>query len=289
MTTDCVRPWKGKDFNHWLVEEYFKHGSVDEVFRFHSYDVPISYAQYQKILDSWGIVKTAGPNNKISEMITFLAKMVEEEIPLEKLYKKMPSSFMTSAVTLYRILSYIKEGITRRMGTGLIISPYNDDKKILIGKDISIPRFELGKEYGMYSLPMGFSRKRDSRENAILRILQNEVFTDIAINKNMPDVIPVRPKPFLYLDIADVRVEVFHIQLPKKYSDLKFYSSYKLSNFTFIDTKKIKNFNFKFRAGVTEAIEAYLKYQSLRERNLSFNPLQIKSRINYHFANQPMD
>lgn len=287
--TNCTRPWKGKIFNKWLVEEYFKHGSVDEAFKYHAYDIPISYAQYQKILDLWGIVKAAGPNNKISEVFNFISKMVEDGIPVEKLYKSMPSSFMTSSVTMYRILSYIKEGITRRVGTALILTPYANDSKILIAKDISTPRIEFGKEYGMYSIPMGFSRKRDPRENAIQRVLQSEVFTQLAVNKQIPDIIPVRPKPFLFLDIADVRVEVFHIQLPKKYSDLKLFSSYKLSNFSFVDAKKNKSLKFKFRAGVIEAIQAYLKYQSLKDRNLSFNPLQVKSRINYHFAHQSLD
>src|SRR3989304_6876052 len=133
-----------KKFNEFLVGEYVKYGSVDEVMRKHKYAIPISYANYQRILDKWGIIKAAGPNNKLSEAINFLYKMVEDGIPLDKLYRKMPPSFMTSAVTLYRVLSYIKEGVTRRMGTALIISPEDKPNLILSGTDVSAPRFELG-------------------------------------------------------------------------------------------------------------------------------------------------
>src|SRR4030043_1238763 len=133
----------------------------------------------------------------------------------------MPPSFKPSAATLYRILSYVKEGITRRIATGLVISPQGNNKEILIGQDVSTPRVELGKPYDSLSVPMGFSKIGDPREEAILRVLQQEVFTDYAIEKKVPDVIPVRPKPFMYLDIADVRVEIFNITVPKKLSDIK--------------------------------------------------------------------
>ena len=44
-------PRKEKEFNKYLVREYFMCGSVDEVLRKHSYGLPISYANYQRILD----------------------------------------------------------------------------------------------------------------------------------------------------------------------------------------------------------------------------------------------
>ena len=236
--TQSKFPKGEENFNKWLVSEYLKYGSVDEVYRAHQYSIPISYAGYQRVLNSWRIVKAAGPNSRLSEVVNFLSKMIEEEVPLETLYKKMPPSFQTSAVTLYRILSYIKEGITRRMGTACIITPYNSKNRILVGRDVSTPRLELGKPYGSISIPMGFSRKRDSRETAILRVLQQEVFTELAIRKEMPDVIPERTKPFMFFDIADVRVEVFHIKLPKKYSSKKYFSSFKLEGFKFISLDK---------------------------------------------------
>ncbi|OGM13081.1 hypothetical protein A3A76_01645 [Candidatus Woesebacteria bacterium RIFCSPLOWO2_01_FULL_39_23] len=279
-----------KKFNEFLVGEYLKYGSVDEVMRKHKYAIPISYANYQRILDKWGIIKAAGPNNKLSEAINFLHRMVQEEIPLEKLYKKMPPSFMTSAVTLYRVLGYIKEGITRRMGTALILSPENNDNLVLTAVDISTPRFDLGKKFGSISLPMTFSRIRDTRENAILRVMQYEVFTDLAIEKKVPvNAIPNRPKPFMYLDIADVRVEVFKIVLPKRYSKVRDFSSFRLKDFKFLNINnlgKLEKQKSQFRVGVIEAMKGYKKFTGLKKRNLSFNPLQFKSDMNYFLSDE---
>lgn len=274
-----------KKFNEFLVSEYLKYGTVEEVFRRNNYNIPISYAQFQRVLDKWGIVKAAGPNSKLTEILGFLTKLAEENIPLEVLYRKMPPSFRTSAATMYRISSYVKEGITRRIATGLIITPSNNKKKILVADDISTPRVELGKPFGAVSIPMGFSRKRDPREEAILRLLQQEVFSQKAIKQNMPDIIPTRPKPFMFLDIADVRVEIFHLKLPKKMSEIRHFSSYKLQNFKFIDTDKmVRSKRRIFRIGVVEAVRGYEKYLEIKKRNLTINPLQYKSQLNYYLS-----
>ncbi len=274
-----------KKFNEFLVSEYLKYGSVDEVLRISRYNLPISAAHYHRLLDKWGIIKAAGPNSKMAEILDFLTRFAEENIPLEVLYKKMPPSFRTSAATMYRIVSYVKEGITRRIATGLVITPGSNKKMILVGDDVSTPRLTLGKPYGAISIPMGFSRKRDPREDAILRILQQEVFTKRAIKKDMPDLIPARPKPFMFLDIADVRVEIFHLKLSKKLSSSRSFSSYKLQNFRFIDKEKIIKCDRKrFRLGVVEAAKGYTKYLEIKRRNLEFNPLQYKSSLNYYLA-----
>jgi len=273
-------------FNKWLVKEYFKHGSVDEVLRKHKFDIPISYAQYQRVLDKWGIVKTAGPNSKLAETLDFLTKLAYENIPFDTLYTRMPSSFRTSAATLYRILSYMKEGVTRRMATGLVVTVAGNKKKILVANDYSQPRTNLGKTFGSISIPISFSRLRDPREAAILRVLQQEVFTNLAIKNQFPDVIPFRPRPFMFLDIADVRVEIFHIQLPKRLIKKGVFSSFKLKNFKFVSAESLKSHKTKkkLRIGVKEAAEGYLKYIELEKRNLVVNPLYYKSHLNYQLS-----
>ena len=276
---------KEKKFSEFLVEQYLKYGSVDEAFRINRYNLPISPAAYHRLLDKWGIVKAAGPNSKLAEILGFLTRLAEENIPLEVLYKKMPPSFKTSAATMYRILGYVKEGITRRIATGLIITLANNEKMILVGDDVSTQRLSLGKPYGSISIPMGFSRKRDPRADAILRILQQEVFTKRAIKKDMPDIIPPLPRPFMFLDIADVRVEVFHLKLPKRFSRKSCFSSFKLQNFRFFDKEKLlRGDRKKFRLGVVEAAKGYQKYLQIKKRNLEFNPLQYKSSLNYFLA-----
>ncbi len=282
-----------KKFNERLVTEYLKYGSVDEVFRKNRYDLPISYAQFQRVLDKWGIVKAAGPNSKLTEAIEFFTHLAKDNVAIDELYQKMPPSFQTSATTLYRILGYIKEGITRRVGCALVITPYNSTKKILLARDISSPRIELGKPYGALSVPMGYTRKRDSRRRSIIRIIQHEVFTKQTAKLNFPyEVIPDNPIPFMYLDIADVRVAVYHLELPKHLSSLGNFSSFKLKDYKYktieeIIEGKIKGANF--RAGVIEAVNGYIQYLKLLDRNLSVNPLQHKSTLNTELAEVIVD
>lgn len=289
MTSDKSKfPREEKEFNKWLVREYLKYFSVDEVLRINNYDIPISYAQFQRVLDKWGVIKAAGPNNKLSEAIEFFTYLVERNLSFEGLYKKMPPSFQTSASTLYRILGYIKEGITRRVGTALVITPYNLTEKILLATDISVPRIELGKPYGSLSLPMGYSRKRDSRKDSILRVLQQEVFMEKVIDQQIPqNLIPSDIHPFMYLDVADVRIALYHIQLPKQLSGVKNFSSYKLRDHRFYEIDEILNnpdIKNKLRAGVTIAVNGYKKYLSLLKRNLSVNPLQLRAEINTNLS-----
>jgi hypothetical protein len=285
---------KEYDFNKMLVSEYFKCGTVDEVMRRHRFNLPISYAGYQRVLDKWGVVKAAGPNSKFTESLEFFTHLAEDNIPFEALYKKMPPSFQTSTATLYRILGYIKEGLTRRVGTALVITPFSTPKKILLGYDVSTPRIELGKSYGSISLPMGFSHKRDGRRNAILRVLQQEVFTQFCINKEMPlDIIPKDPQPFIYLDIADVRVAAYHIQMPQTLSALKNYSSYKLRDYRFVEVDSIiekRNSGVHtYRAGIVDITRGYAKYLRLLERKLAVNPFQDRSLLNRELAEITVD
>ena len=171
----------------------------------------------------------------------------------------------------------------------MIITPFNSQKMVLTGRDVSTPRSYYGKPFSSISIPMGFSKINEKREDGILRILQQEVFTELAIDRNLPlSLIPTRPKPFMYLDIADVRVEVFQIKLPQKLSKLDNFQSYKLQDYEFLDLEKFGLVKDKkeFRAGVYEALTGYEKYLELKRKNVAFNPLQVKSEINYHFAQE---
>ena len=293
MSTKRYPVGNEEKFNQFIVREYLKYGSVDEVYRKNNYDLPISYANFQRILDRFGIVKAVGPNNKFSEAVDFLAHMVKDNIPFEKLYKKMPPSYRTSVVTLYRVLAYVKEGITRRLGCALVISPYNDPHKILIAKDISTPNIDFGKYYGNYTIPMGYAKKGATRSENIKRILQQEVFTDMVSERHLPDFfLKDEMSPYMYLDIADVRVSVYHLQLPEGYSSLTSFSSYKLKDFTFVESEKLlkdKYNDASLRAGVKEAIKGYLRYLSLVKRKLSVNPLQERSILNQELATVTID
>lgn len=271
-----------EEFNAFLVSEYLKYGSVDEVFRVHRHDIPISYPSYQRLLDRWGIIKAAGPNSTFSEAVTFMTHLAEENIPLETLYRKMPPSFKTSIGTLHRIYSYIKEGLTRRVGTALILSPDEDREKVLVGRDFSTPRVELGKAYGSGSFPMGFSRKRDARKDAIKRVLQQEVFTEHVVRRSFPDeLIEDFPMPFMYIDIADVRVGVYSIALPESLSSVGNFFSFKLKEYEYASVDRLaEGEGVDMRAGISEIAAGYKTYLAAVEKDLVINPFYKKSVLN---------
>jgi len=221
---------KEEEFNRSIVAEYLKYGSVDELFRENDYNLPISYPGVQRLLDKWGIVKAAGPNTRLSEALAFLSSLSKEKIPLETLYRNMPPSFRTSMGTLHRILSYVRKGTIRRVGTALVISPNNNPNLVLVANDVSTPRLEVGKPYGAISLPMGYSSRTENKETSILRVLQQEVFTRQAIDRTLPfDEVVNGSEPFMYMDIADVRVAIYNLILPDWLSGKENFSSFKLN------------------------------------------------------------
>lgn len=278
-------PLKEPEFSQFLVQEYFRFGSVDRVLRHYRFSLPVSPATYQRVLDKYGVIKTAGPNSRISETILFFEHLVKNATDIESVYKKMPLSFQTSLKTIYRIYSYVKQSLTRRVGVALVISPFNDSKKVLLARDISTPSLELGKRYGSLSLPMGYSRKRDARRTGVIRILQQEVFTNLVIKGNFPfDIVPSYLEPFMYLDIADVRVSVYSLTLTKSLSSPLFFSSFKLKDYKFYSINEILEGKLDLRAGVKEAVLGYNKYIKLLSRRLVANPFQEISNVNKRLA-----
>lgn len=272
-------------FNEFIVSEYLKYGSVDEVFSKNNYELPISYPQVHRILDKWGIIKSVGPNSKLSEAICFMVLLSDKKIPLEKLYKSLPSSFKSSMSTMHRILHNIKEGLIRRYGTALVITAGKNLKKVLVAKDISTPRLELGKPFGSISLPMGYSKKNEDSRISILRILQQEVFTFSAIDKTLKeDFISKSIKPFMFLDIVDIRVKVYHISLDEKYFDTKNFSSYKLKNYKFINLDQLSEKNNRFRMGLSKIGLGYKKYLERPNTIAEYKPILIKSDINLELS-----
>lgn len=259
-----------KQFNKLIVAEYLKYGSVDEVFRQNNYDLPISYPEVHRLIKRWGIVKSAGPNSLLSEGITFLTLLSQNKVPLERLYKRLPPSFKTSIGTMHRLLHNIKEGVIRRVGTALVITPFNNPHLFLIGEDVSTPRLELGKPFGSTTLPMGYSKVDEDAGDSILRVLQQEVFTRMAIDRILPiELIPANPKPFMHVDIADISVAVYNLSLSGSLSEESAFSSFKVRNHKFTEISEILNHkslpsrqadNILIRAGVREIIGGYQKY-----------------------------
>lgn len=272
-----------QEFNKNLVSEYLKWGSVDEAFSQNDYNLPISYASYHRLLDKWGIVKAAGPNKRLSEAVCFLTLMSHNKIPLERLYKKMPHSFQTSMSTMHRIMAHVKEGIVRRYGTALVITEQNDKNQILIANDISTPKIavddKLGKFVGSFSLPMTFSKQNENNSQSILRVLQHEVFTQDAINRTMPRLEIDNLKPFMFIQIADIRVQVFHLKLPKHINN---FSSYKLIDHQFVNSEFLINPDASLRQGIYEIIAAFTNATDYYE----YKPIEVISEANFNLLQQ---
>ena len=93
------------EFERFIVSEYLRYGSVDEIFRQHNYrPLGISYPGVYHVLKRWGVVRALGrTNTPLTESIEFLVRKIEGKIPLETLYRRMPPSFRPSMATLHTI------------------------------------------------------------------------------------------------------------------------------------------------------------------------------------------
>lgn len=274
-----------ESFEQFLVREYFRYGSINKVFQKHKYNLPISFSGYDRVLDKFRVIKSAGPNSKLSESLYVLTLLANYKISLEKVYQRLaPKVIQVSTKTLHRILHHIRLGLTRRQGVALLISPKDEPNKILIGNDQSLTHSLLGNK-GDLSLPMGHSKTGEPIRNGIARVLQNEVFTENVIAQNFPwDIIPDHIKPVMYLNIADILVSVYKLELTKEQSK---FSSLKLSNLRYRD---ISNINEKLlRPGVKDIIINFSRLKTETDNN---NILTINSELNskiYALAKQPAE
>jgi len=241
------------DFEQFLVKEYFRLGSINKVFHEHRFNLPISFAGYDRVLNKFKVVKSAGPNSKLSESLHVLSLLANYKIPLEKVYHQLaPKTIQVSINTIHRILHYIRLGLVRRRGTALIISPKDQPNKVLVGNDQSLNNSVLGNK-GDLSLPMGHSKTGEPIRDSIARILQNEVFTDHVINRQFAwNIIPKHIKPIMYINIADIQVSVYKLDLPQKYNK---FSSLKLSNLNYRDLNSLNKHSL--RPGVKEILTNY--------------------------------
>ena len=268
-----------------LIALYLKYGSVDQVFSSQYYNTGVSYPHFHRILNEWGIIKSTGPQSRFAEAIFFLTALAKDKLPLESLYKTMPPSLQISATTLHRILSYVKRGLTRRHGTALLVSPESNPDLVLIGRDISTPRPELGKPFGSYSLPMTYAKGDESDHESVLRTIQQEVAASLTLNRKLsPNLIPEKPKVDLTIDIADVRVKAYRLTISDDI--IEKLDSYKLSNLTFIPLEQVgqkSSLDSNFRAGVPEIAQAYLE---IRDKSLA-TPPHYDSLLNRSLALLP--
>lgn len=245
------------EFESFLISEYLRLGSIQQVFVTHKYSLPISFASYDRLLNKYKIVKSAGPNSKLSESLDILSKISDYKIPLERVYHQYaPTSVQVSTNTLHRILHFTRLRLTRRRGTALLISMESDLSSYLVGSDSSLKDPKLGS-VDDFSLPMTHSKANETPYESIIRVAQQEVFSDLAINKSFPaKIFKGINKPVMYINIADIKVSVYRIVMPSSYN---IFSSQKLHDFQFLTEKDIMG--KKLRPGVEDIIN---KYEEIR-------------------------
>lgn len=262
------------DFEKFLLREYFRLGSINKVYTAHRHNLPISFAGFARVLTKYEVIKSAGPNSRLSESLDILTKLSSYKIPLEKVYHRYaPQTIQVSTNTLHRILHYTRLGLTRRQGTALLITPVGKPLSFLTGIEKNTPNSALGQK-GDLTLPMSHSKIGESPRDAIVRVLQQEVFTDLLINSAFPwDIIPQHPRPTLFIKIADIKVTVYHLTLPTKLS----FSSFRLSHLKYRSLDTL--FKSDARPGVREICEVYL--DRLTQPNNLIVP-EISSNLNLH-------
>lgn len=264
---------KTTKFEEKLLEEYFKLGSINQVFKANKYNLPLSFASFHRILKKYRIVESAGPNSKLSESLDFFSKLASYKMPLEKLYHQYaPSQIQVSTNTLHRILHHIRLRVTRRVGTALIVSQEGDLNSYLLAQDTTLKNALLGSNMD-FSLPMTHSKMQENSKTSILRVMQQEIFTGLSIKNRFPkNIVPDQPKPVMYINIADIKVAVYRIIIPKK---LNRFSSYKLKNYRFYQASQIDS--LKLRPGVKDIIN---KFEEIRFLPQTDEVIEIDSTLN---------
>lgn len=254
----CESEIKQREDNFYkdIIKLYLKYGSVDKVFSATHYDLPISYPGMHHLIKRWGIVKSVGPNSKLSEALTFLTLLTESKMPLEALYKKLPPSFKTSLSTMHRIAHNVKEGVVRRHGTALVVTSKLNEEHVLVGEDLG---------HRAITLPMTYSSTKEETETSILRVLQQEVFSELAVEKvDLAKLIPQNLTSFMNLVIADIQVSVYKIELDLQFLEKNKFSSYKVQDLRFLPVHNILHtiYDIPIRPGVVDIVNGYQRHSN---------------------------
>lgn len=266
--------------DEWFVELYLKYGSVEEALRRHDDILPISVANYHRLVKRYGLVKSPGRHVSLPETLHFFReKAFAKDEPLERVYRNMPPTFQTSLSTLHRMYQFMERQVVRRWAAALLITD-EQSGNILVGNEV-FANSRYGKKVGDISVPMGFAKEDESDFDSALRVLQQEVFAKEASNGELGKkssltnlILPDGVVPMMYFDIVDVRVKVFSLSLPKFRPE---FSSFKLVNHKF-ENPYVVSEDLSVRAGVDEIAKLYVNYCHTPEAIAS--PAHYVSHIN---------
>ena len=244
--------------DEWFLDTYLKYGSVEEALKKHPENLPISAANFHRLVVKKGLITSAGRHVSLPETLHFFKeKALEPGKPLEVVYKNMPPTFQTSLSTLHRVYQYVEQQAIRRHATAVILK-HND--KILLGKE-TLTNSRYGKKTGDYSIPMTFSKENETNIDSILRVLQQEVSNDLAcagiLSKNNfnNNFLNKDLKPIFYIKVVDVKLAIYELNLEMNLFKGKL-SSYKLSEHKWMDIDRISKLD-SIRVGVKDILELY--------------------------------
>jgi len=269
----------------WFATLYLMYGSVEEAIKRYEDNLPISVANYHRLVKKYGLIKSAGRHVSLPETLHFFReKAFTPGAPLERIYAQMPPSFQTSLSTLHRIYQYMEKAVVRRHAAALIAT---SGRGILVGREV-FGNSRYGKKVGDLSIPMSFAKEDENHIDSALRVLQQEVYADLAACGELRkgsvltrNILPENLEPIFYFDIVDVRVKVFEVNVS---ANLQF-SSYKLTEHTFENTNNLLSKGRQIRAGVDEIIKLYEEY---RHSPYTVNfPAHYISLINSGLAYEP--
>lgn len=273
---------ENKYSDEWFVALYLRYGSVEEVVRSHPGNLPISIANYHRLVNKFGLVKSAGRHVSLPETLHFFReKAMDPSLPIERIYQSMPPSFQTSLSTIHRIYQSIESQVVRRYAAALVISSADNPNEILMGKEV-YANSRYGKKIGDYSIPMSFAKKDDSDFDSALRVIQQEVFSGLAVKKCLTpasalarQIVPIDISPFALYDIVDVRVRMYHLVFPSQIGMDELFS-YKLTEHAMVERGEIPQ--AMLREGVAEMVDIY--GDSIYAGNAYVPPNHFLSSIN---------
>lgn len=262
----------------WFLSLYLKHGSVESVLTEFNYSLPISVAEYHRLVRRYGIVKGDGRGNtSVAETLyIFLHRALEPTQSLEKLYHSVPPTVRAvktfpALPTIYRVYDSVLKGVTRRMAVGAIITPSFSDEYVLVADEME-SKLSSAKQKGDCTVPFGFASKNQPIENGLLRVLQREFSSDLALegkltlekdgkfNNFSRALIPDGIEPFLEFQILDIKLHMCHIKLPPELDDLSACSSFTVRDHRFMPLSElINNEQIPMRIGMREVLSYYKK------------------------------
>ncbi len=152
--------------DEWLVGLYLESRSVDGMYKSES-ELPFSPAEIHRRLRKMGIVRSAGRHTDFWESVEFFNFSNNSKSSFERILKDLPK-VQASLVSLHRIGKRIKDGVFVRRATALFVE---NDGRLL-----------LGREEGLLTIPMTYSRIIEPTVDSITRVLQQEVLSFEAIN-----------------------------------------------------------------------------------------------------------